>query len=345
LKPEEVSVAATQHDVAKLAGVSQSVVSRALSGGHVSPRTKARVLDACQVLGYVPDIGARTLVTGASNMVAVVVANIMNPFYPYIFDRLTVRIQSAGQEVLLLNCPGGRDVDEMLPTLLQYKVRGVIILTASLSSRMAKTLEDYRIPTVMLNRYSTMVPGHSVTCDNEAAARLVANKFVDAGYKTFGYVGGAPGASTTLDRRNGFLAGLSERGEQLLFALDGEFARDWGYEAGEFIKRLPRVEAVFCADDVIAMGLIDNLREAGWNIPSDLAIVGFDDVPSASWSAYSLTTVRQPVDEMVEETLRLLEKPWDGQPAKIRIPGEFISRQSFPAGVVDPGQEGIRSVA
>jgi LacI family transcriptional regulator len=317
-----VSFAATQHDVARLAGVSQSVVSRALSGGHVSPRTKARVLDACRTLGYVPDVGARTLVTGASNMVAVVVANIMNPFYPYIFDRLTVRIQSAGQEVLLLNCPGGRDVDEMLPTVLQYKV-----------------------PTVMLNRYSTMVPGHSVTCDNEAAGRLVANKFVDAGYKTVGYVGGAPGASTTLDRRNGFLAGLSERGQQLLFALDGEFTRDWGYEAGEFIKRLPRVEAVFCADDVIAMGLVDNLREAGWSIPGDLAIVGFDDVPSAGWSAYSLTTIRQPVDEMVEETLRLLEKPWDGLPAKVRIPGQFIPRQSFPAGTVDPGQDGVRSVA
>lgn len=128
MKSEEVSFAATQHDVARLAGVSQSVVSRALSGGHVSPRTKARVLDACQTLGYVPDVGARTLVTGASNMVAVVVANIINPFYPYIFDRLTVRIQSAGQEVLLLNCPGGRDVDEMLPTVLQDKVRGVIIL-------------------------------------------------------------------------------------------------------------------------------------------------------------------------------------------------------------------------
>ena len=88
-----MSIAATQHDVARLAGVSQSVVSRALSGGYASPRTKARVLDACRALGYVPDVGARMLVTGASNMVAVVVANIMNPFYPYIFDRLTARIQ------------------------------------------------------------------------------------------------------------------------------------------------------------------------------------------------------------------------------------------------------------
>lgn len=341
---DDVGLGATQHDVAKLARVSQSVVSRALSGGHVSARTKARVLDACEKLGYVPDIGARTLVTRASNMVAVVVANIMNPFYPYIFDRLTLRIQGAGQEVLLLNCSGGRDVDEMLPTVLQYKVRGVIILTASLSSKMAKTLEDRKIPTVMLNRYSTTVPGHSVTCDNVAAGREVALKFLESGYKTFGYVGGAPGSSTNLDRRNGFLAGLGEYGHQPLFALDGEFNREWGYEAGEFVKRLSKVDAIFCADDVIAMGLIDNLRDSGWNIPEEVAIVGFDDVPSASWSAYSLSTIRQPVDEMVEETLRLLDRPWDTKPEKIRIPGQFISRKTFrDQKAVQDG--GIRSVA
>jgi LacI family transcriptional regulator len=342
--PDEVSVGATQHDVARLAGVSQSVVSRALSGGHVSKKTKARVIEACERLGYVPDIGARTLVTRASNMVAVVVANIMNPFYPYIFDRLTIRIQRAGQEVLLLNCPGGRDVDEMLPTVLQYKVRGVIIMTASLSSKMAKTLESHKIPTVMLNRYSTTVPGHSVTCDNVAAGREVALQFIKAGYKTFGYVGGEPGSSTNLDRRSGFLAGLSEYGHQPLFALDGEFNREWGYEAGEFVKRLSKVDAIFCADDVIAMGLMDNLREAGWNVPKDIAIVGFDDVPSASWSAYSLTTVRQPVDEMVEETLKLLDKPWNTEPEKIRIPGHFISRQSFPQEQQSSSEEATQSV-
>lgn len=330
MSSEEGIVATTQLDVAKLAGVSQSVVSRALSGGHVSPQTRARVLEACEELGYIPDIGARTLVTRASNMVAVVVANIMNPFYPFIFDRLTIRIQRAGQEVLLLNCSGGRDVDEMLPTVLQYKVRGVIILTASLSSKMAKALHDRRIPTVELNRYSTMVPGNSATCDNFAAGRDVAREFIGAGYRNFGYVGGAPGASTNLDRRNGFLAGLSESGRQPLFALDGEFNRDWGHEAGELVKRFPAVEAIFCADDVIAMGLMDNLRDAKWRIPEDVAIVGFDDVPSASWSAYSLSTVRQPVDEMVEETLRLLDKPWTAEPTQVRIPGQLVFRRSFP---------------
>jgi LacI family transcriptional regulator len=340
LGPDQGGVVPTQHDVARMAGVSQSVVSRALSGGHVSARTKAKVLEACDRLGYVPDVGARTLVTGASNMVAVVVANIQNPFYPFIFDRLTTRIQSAGQDVLLLNCPVGRDVDELLPTLLQYKVRGVIIMTASLSSKMAKTLGDFRIPSVMLNRYSTTVPGNSVTCDNVAASKQVAKEFVRSGYYHFGYVGGAAGASTNLDRRNGFLEGLNEHGCQPLFALDGEFNRDWGYEAGELVKRFPKVEAIFCADDVIAMGLMDNLREADWRVPGDVAGVGFDDVPSAAWSAYSLSTIRQPVDEMVEETLILLDKPWDSAPVHVRIPGEFVRRKSFPL----PAENALRNV-
>jgi len=319
----------TQHDVAKLAKVSQSAVSRVLSGGYVSKKTRERVMKACEILGYVPDLGARTLVTGSSNMIAIIVANIMNPFYPYILDRLTLKIQQHGREVLLLNASGGRDIDEMLPIVLQYKVRSVIIMTASLSSKMADKLREQQIPTVMLNRYSKVGAANSVACDNFEGGRVVADEFVKAGFTAFGYVGGSPASSTNLDRRNGFIEGLAARGHQPLFALDGEFNHDWGYEAGNMLRHFPHVQSIFCADDVIAMGIMDSLKEAGRSVPNEVSVVGFDNIPSAGWAAYSLSTVEQPVDAMIDQTLKILDDGITTEPVEVRIPGKLIIRGSF----------------
>ncbi|MBB3395999.1 LacI family DNA-binding transcriptional regulator [Rhizobium sp. BK060] len=319
----------TQHDVAKFANVSQSAVSRVLSGGSVSEPLRKKVIDACEKLGYVVDLGARALVRGSSNMVAVVVANIMNPFYPYILDKLTLRIQSGGFEVLLLNASGGRDIDELVPIVLQYKVRSAIIMTSSLSSRMAKKLEEHKIPTVMLNRYSTISSGNSVACDNLAGGRLVADEFLKRGFKSVAYVGGAAGSSTNLDRRNGFLQRLAEDGAQPVVALDGEFNHEWGYNAGRMLRHYQGVEAVFCADDVIAMGVIDSLKEHGLSVPQDVSVVGFDDIPSAGWAAYSITTIKQPVDDMIEQTLKILESEDRAGNFEVRIPGTLIVRSSF----------------
>jgi DNA-binding LacI/PurR family transcriptional regulator len=319
----------TQRDVARRAKVSQAAVSRVLFGGNASAKVREQVLTACEELGYVLDMGARTLVRGSSNMVAVVVANIMNPFYPYILDRLTVKIQKNGFEILLLNASGGRDIDELLPVILQYKVRSAIIMTASLSSQMATLLLRHGIPTVMLNRYSTAVAAHSVACDNVGGGRMVAEAFLTAGFKTFAYIGGEAAASTNLDRRKGFIQRLAESGYEPLMALDGDFNHDWGYKAGHLLRRFRDIQAVFCADDVIAMGVMDSLKEVGLSVPQDVSVVGFDDIPSAGWTAYSLSTVQQPVDEMIEETLRLLEKGPEAPITEVRIPGKFVMRTSF----------------
>ena len=322
----------TQHDVANLAKVSQSAVSRVLSGGTASSGLREKVERACRELGYVPDLGARALVNGFSNMVAIIVANIQNPFYPYILDKLTLEIQGRGREVLLLNASGGRDIDELAPLVVQYKVRSAIIMTASLSSKMAELFKEHRIPSVMLNRYSTVGAANSVACDNYEGARQVAREFVGAGLETFAYVGGEPVSSTNLDRRNGFIDGLAEVGHRPLLALDGAFNHDWGYEAGGLLNRsrIP-VHACFCADDVIAMGVMDSLKDAGRSVPRDMSVVGFDDIPSAGWAAYSLSTVAQPVDEMIKKALEILDgDPLDG-PVEVRIPGRLILRSSFSA--------------
>ena len=321
----------TQLDIARIAGVSQPVVSRVLGGfGYVSEKARAKVLAASSDVGYVPDAGARSLVTGKSNIIALVVANVTNAFYPYLFDKLAVAVQSMGREVMLFNASGGRDVDDVLPSILRYRVKAAVVFTAALSSRIAAELRARRVQTVMLNRYSLDLASSTVTCDNLAGGRLVADAFLDAGLTRVAYVGGGVTSSTNLDRKTGFMGRLAERDRTAVFAADGAFSRDWGHEAAGSLNAVADLQAVFCADDDIAMGVTDRLRfEFGRRVPEDIAVVGFDDVPGASWPPYALTTVRQPVDEMIASTLQLLEMPPTADPVHRRIAGQLIRRHTF----------------
>ena len=314
-----------------MAGVSQSVVSRVLGGGgYVSEGARARVLRASDKVGYLPDAGARTLVTGTSNIVAMVVANVTNAFYPYAFDRLTSAIHAHGHEIMLFNATDGRDIDSLLPTVLTYKIRAAILMTAGLTSSMAATLRARNIQVVMFNRYSLDLSSSSVTCDNQAGGRLVADAFIDAGLSRLAYLGGGPTSSTNRDRKSGFVGRLAERGLAPMLSIDQTFSHEWGYEAGGLLRHMPDVQGVFCADDDIAMGLTDRLRfDLSRRVPEDVAVVGFDDVPGAAWPSYALTTVRQPVNQMIARTLQLLDETATAAPSHARLAGRLIRRNTF----------------
>lgn len=323
--------ATTQQDIARLAGVSQSVVSRVLGGfGYVSKAARVKVLAASKEIGYIPDAGARSLVTGKSNVIALVVANVTNGFYPYIFDKLAFAIQERGHDVMLFNAAGDRDVDEVFPLILRYRVKAAVVLTATLQSQLAARLRARGVQTVMLNRYSLDGSSSSVACDNFAGGRLVAEMFLGAGRTQLAYIGGGTSSSTNRDRRFGFLSRLEESNIAPVFMADGSFTRTWGHDAAILLRGCTELQGVFCADDDIAMGVTDRLRfEYGARIPDDIAVVGFDDVPAASWPPYNLTTVRQPVEAMIEKTLELLLKPLSSEPQHERIEGSFIRRGTF----------------
>jgi LacI family transcriptional regulator len=331
LKTGGKSGATTQRDIARLAGVSQTVVSRVLGNfGYVSDATRARVLEASKASGYVRDESARSLVTGKSNVIALIVANVTNSFYPYLFDRLAQKVQARGREVMLFNASAGRDVDTALPALLRYRVKAAVVMTAGLQSRAAAELRGRGIQTVMLNRYSLDLASSTVACDNVAGGRTVADAFLDAGLTNLAYIGGGSMSSTNMDRRKGFLDRLAERGVDPVFTADGSFSRDWGYEAAILLKGYSDLQGVFCADDDIAMGVADRLRYGlGKRIPQEIAVVGYDDIPAASWSPYALSTIRQPINEMVEHTLDLLERPPSDDPVHVRLAGDFIRRSTF----------------
>lgn len=301
---------ASQVDVARLAGVSQAAVSRTFTpGASVSEATRARVLAAAEQLDYQPNVIARSLIRKSTNMIGLVVMRFTNPFYSRMIRDFTRALQDLGYWTLLLNIAEAGEVEQALPTALQYQVDGLIITSATLSSTLAKACARSGTPVVLFNRYASSDDVHVVRCDNALGGRLVADALLDAGHQRLAFIAGEEGSSTNRDRERGFVERLQERGQVLAFR---ESAGDYTYEAGHgAAQRLFRADdppdGIFCASDLIAMGALDVARcELRCRVPEDVSIIGFDDIPMAGWPGYHLTTVRQPVEEMVQATIQVL---------------------------------------
>lgn len=324
---------ATQRDIAIAAGVSQSAVSRVFSGGRVAAQTRQRVLDAAQTLGYRRDAIARSLVTGQTTIVAVIIGDIHNPFYPYALGKFSEAFSRAGKQILLFTVPRGGAVDDVLLDALSYRVSGVIVASAELTSAAAQLCTDHGVPLVLFNRYVAARSAPGVTSDNRAGGRAAADHLLTLGRSNFAYVGGLGNTSTNRDRRRGFTERLKRSGHGIQIALEKEYSYEWGYEAAAAILENPETDAVFCGNDIIAMGLMDGLRiRGGRKIPDDIAVVGFDDIPPAAWPSYSLTTIQQPVDAMLQATLDILDQPAEERAReRIQFAGPLIVRNSTTA--------------
>lgn len=310
-------------------GVSQSTVSRAFTpGASVAPAVRARVMQMAETVGYRPNVIARSLSTRRSNIVGVVMSNMTNPFYPEVLTRLSHALQQAGLQTLLFPVPPGQAVDSQLPLLLQYQVDAVVIASARLSSEMARCWTATGRPAVLFNRTVPGAPVASVSCDNVGGGRAVADFLIGAGRRRPAFVGGRTDTSTHRDRRRGFLGRLAELG----VALHAEIAgREYSYEAGFAAARALAplgADCVFFANDILALGGMDALRsELGFHVPDDIAVVGFDDIPLAAWPAYALTTLAQPLDEMIRATIAILTAAPTAALAQ-RLPGTLVRRRS-----------------
>ena len=319
----------TSYDVARRAGVSQSAVSRVFKpGSSVSEKMRNRVLAAAQELGYRPNAIARSLITRRSNMVGVIISNLTNLYYPEVLSELTHRFSGVGQRVLLFTLPQESDVDRMLQDVLGYQVDG-IVSTARLSAEQVAECHGLGCPVVLYNRSFRDVPASSVCCDQVEAGRLIATKLVDAGHQQFGFVAGPTDSVVSQERTRGFLARLEELGLFDVPVVDGDYSYASGYGClQELARRRPGLDAVVCANDVMALGVIDAARFAlGRRVPEDISVAGFDGVDPARWASYDLTTVRQPVRRMTQATVEtLLERVEDPavRPTKRVLPGELI---------------------
>lgn len=326
---------ATSLDVARRAGVSQSAVSRVFTpGASASARTVEKVRRAAAELGYRPNVLARSLITGRSRIVGLVVAYLENGFYPAVLERLSVALQGQGYHVLVFISPqAGGDVDAVLQEILDYQVAGLVLASVSMSSSLAAECQALDIPVVLFNRDQDDPRLSCVVTDNRAGGRAIAAHLVAGGHVRLGYIAGFEGASTQRDRELGFREGLTAAGRTLHAREVGAFRRDAAEAAARrMFQRAEPPDAVFVANDHMAFAVLDVLRfEFGLAAPRDVSVVGFDDVPTAAWPAYDLTTFRQPVDRMVAETVTTLRERIDArgaEPRRIVLDGVLVRRGS-----------------
>ena len=332
----------TSLDVARLAQVSQSAVSRTFTpGASVSEVTRAKVEEAARKLGYRPNAVARSLITRRSRMIAVVMSYLDNQFYPVVLEKISQRMQRDGYHVLLF-IADTREVDSVLAELMQYQVDGVVLASTSVSSALALRCSDAGVPVVLFNR--TVRDGQvtsSVTSDNYEGGRLVARHLVDLGHERIAYIAGMEDSSTNLDRERGFRDALIEHGRRCFARAVGNYDFEEAKLAARQLFAGPahqRPDAVFVANDHMAIAVMDTLRmELGLRIPLDVSVVGFDNVRQAAWGSYQLTSVDQDADAMIEATAALLLDQIDGKvhsssvvlPVRLVVRGSTLRRNSL----------------
>ncbi|MCR9087336.1 MAG: LacI family DNA-binding transcriptional regulator [Rhodobacteraceae bacterium] len=325
----------TSIDVAARAGVSQSAVSRVFTpGASASKETAEKVRKAAAELGYRPNVLARSLITGRSRIIGLVVAYLQNQFYLDALERLSAALETEGYRLMVfLAADADPDLDRVVDELLDYQVDGIIAASVGLSDSLVTRCDAAGIPVVLFNRSHDDRRFSQIVSDNAQGAAEVARFLVAGGHRRIAQITGLAGSNTGRDRAEGFCAGLSQSGVPLHASGTGQYCRTAAREVTLALWDRPDPpDAVFVGNDHMAFAVMDTLRsELGLSVPGDVSVVGYDDVPLASWGAYDLTTWRQPSDRMVVETvaclLRRVRDP-DAQPRTIIVPGQLVLRGS-----------------
>ena len=300
---------ATLKDVALLAGVSTSAVSRTFTeGASVSPAMRARVDRAAAELGYRPNFLAASLTTGRTKLIGLVSNNFHNPVFLEVFDLFTRALQDRGLRPLLVNLSDETDPAASVRMLQQYSVDGVVVASSTLPAGFAEAFRHAGVPVVHSFGRKTDAPQvHVVGVDNVACGRMAARELIARGYTRVGFLGGPEAATSTQDRLTGFRGAISRHKD---VALSISYASAYSFEAGRAeMQRLladAPVEAYFCGDDVLSIGALSALADAGLSSPNDVGIIGFNDMEMAGWANIGLTTIHQPVAKIIAASVDLV---------------------------------------
>ena len=328
-------------DIAKVAGVSHPTVSRALSDSPlISEETKGRIQRLAQEMGYSPNALARGLVTRQTYSVGVVVTTIADPFVAEIVQGIEATAHDYGYTVILCNSESAPEREIASVEMLRSKrVDGVIVTASRVGALYLEYLEQIGGPIVLINNHNEESGRYtfSVSVDNRHGGRLAAEHLVQLGHRRIAYVAGPANHSSDLDRLAGYRQALVEGGIQpdLALVVPGNGRPDGGEKALQAILALdPRPTAVFCYNDMTAIGLIHAAQQAGLSIPQDMAVVGFDDILFASYLYPPLTTVAQPKVEMGQHAMHMMlslitaKEESEEDLANIVVQGKLIVRAS-----------------
>jgi len=247
-------------------------------------------------------------------------------------EKFLQRLQELDRQALLFTAAPNQDVDDILPLILQHHVDALIVTSATLSSAMAEECARSGTPVILFNRYALDTNASAVCADNVEGGRQIANLLLDTGHERLAYIAGTINTSTNNDREKGLTERLKERGYLHWQREQADYTYESGYEAAyKLLTRQTPPDAIFCANDIMALGALDAVKHLNFAVPDDVSVIGFDDIPMASWGAYNLTTISQEADAMIEKALALMltkiENP-NSHPVLELVPGKLRIRGS-----------------
>jgi len=328
----------TLEDIGRMAGVSRSTVSRVINGdAQVGEDARQRVQDVVRRTGYTPNVAARSLVSSRTGVIGLVIPSRVNhlfedPYFARVIQGVSAACNRAGKSLSLFVFQTEDEERDLYPRVVGSGfVDGVIITATHMGDPLLARMVDSEIPLAMVGRPD--IDGVSyVDVDNRDGARQAAAHLCGLGYQRIALLGAPTNTTAGLDRLEGFVKGLgeSERALDPGLRADGDFSERSGYDAMRALIR-QRPDAVFVASDTMAMGALRAMRETGLEAPSDIAVVGFDDLAPAVMSTQWLTTVRQPVAATAERAVQLVIELIHGEvtpPVSEVMPVELIVRAS-----------------
>jgi LacI family transcriptional regulator len=328
----------TLEDIARKCGVSRSTVSRVINQeANVSPDTRQRVMDVIQKINFQPNLAARGLAAGHTQVIGLVIptgvmAIFTDPYFPLVIQGVSAACNARGYSVMLWLAEPEYERRTISQILYNGLIDGVVVSSMLVNDPLIERLYESKRPFITIGRHPTNDKIDYVDADNRAGSYQGVLHILRTGHRRVGVINGPRNTIASQDRYQGYLDALRERGMPLIPELvaEGEFSDTTGYLA---MKRLlPHCpDAVFVASDAMAFAAMRAIQEAGLRIPEDIAVVGFDDIPAAANSKPPLTTVRQPIQRTgsvaAEMLVDMIEHP-DPQPRRIVLPTELVIRSS-----------------
>lgn len=336
-------MAVTLKDVAELAGVSRSAVSRTFThGASVSEKTRRKVEKAADSLGYYPNALASSLTTGRTKLIGLISNNFHNPIFLEVFDLFTKGLQDRGLRPLLVNLSDGNDPESSVRLLRQYSVDGAIVASSTLSPDFARAFQDANLPVVhSFGRFASAPRVHVVGIDNAACGRMAAQTLITRGYRRIAFMGGPESATSTQDRFVGFSEIARQHPDvELTYSFASQYSFDAGrVEMARLLMANP-AEAYFCGDDVLSIGALSAIESAGLSVPGDIGIIGLNDMEMARWENIGLTTIHQPIRQIIDSSIELvvsmLDEPRRYPEARI-FPCHIVERRTLKTQAHPPG--------
>jgi len=298
----------TAAEVARQAGVSRSAVSRTFTpGASVSDEMRQRVMESATALGYRVNRLAQRLANARSRLVGILATEIEAPFHAQLLSALSSALLGDGFDCMLFNASNNkREITALIAQMLTYRVQAIVVMSGTPSSGIVKECLSYGVPVILVNKPMPGVAADNVMADHAAGGRIAADRLLAAGYSKLAVISSSARTASLVDRLGAFRARAEAAGLPVAVWESGTTTYETGRAAAVALHDRG-IDGAFCVTDLLALGFLDGVRFAnGRRVPEEVSVIGFDDVPQASWGAYQLTTFRQSVPDLTDAVMSMV---------------------------------------